>query len=125
MSLLRQLRIGFKTQRKMGWFTHFGGTFQIGVFAYVLLVSGCGPNPFDDSSRLEVNDHLMVACSGWMETDIQLETALSLAEDARLQGLTKSNLLQSVTPTCAAGTADANTACWICNTAILDQVFGD
>jgi hypothetical protein len=80
-----------------------------------------GPNTFD---RLAVNDHLRAACAGWMDTDIDIETMLSLGEQGRLDGMAYGDLLNSVIPICTANDPDTNNACWTCNTAVLDQLYG-
>jgi hypothetical protein len=93
------------------------------VFVAVVLCSGpmCAPVTFD---RLDANDHLREVCAGYIDDDTWLETGLSLMDQARLEGATEPEVLSGLDVNCASNLPEWTQACWACNTAMADQVYG-
>ncbi len=77
--------------------------------------------PFD---RLAVNDHLREVCAGYVDSDTWIETGLSLMDQARLEGATEPEVLSGLSVNCASDVPEWTQACWACNTAMADQVYG-
>ncbi len=87
-----------------------------------LAAGGCPPV----TGRLDVNDTLRAACGDYIGSDAGIETFLTLTEDERLKGYTKSDMLARNNDNCGiATTADVYIDCMACSTAVVDQVYGE
>lgn len=103
------------------------------LLAVVVLCSGqmCGgpavvPPAVDPGpDRLVVNDHLRVACAGFMRSDADLESYLMICESDRLAGWDKRSETMTLLATCSGSPyPDIKVDCTTCSTAVIEQIYG-
>lgn len=84
-----------------------------------------GPVAATDT-RLRANDYLRTACSGYLLNDAEVETSLTLVEADRMDGWAKIAELDATLAVCNKPQypSDLRGACTTCNTAIINQVYG-
>jgi len=83
--------------------------------AVLVLMGGCPAELVP--GRMNANDHLRSLCVG--VSDAELETALSVVDAYREEGMSRAAALTAGIATC-----EADMDCLNCWTAIVDQVYG-
>lgn len=98
------------------------------VLAIVIVCSGqmCGVvDPMASPNRLEANDHLRAACAGFA-TDAAIEGFLTEVEANRLLGFTYAQQIQAMGNVCLNPqySLDLQLACYTCESAVVNQIYG-
>jgi hypothetical protein len=102
-------------------------TVKVALVMLLWLMSGatCGisPDPFDDPGRLEVNDHLRLACPSWFASDPETEAGLAAFESDRLMGKPYEEQIADGFDVCDQVISEVQSVCNACFVALANQVY--